>query len=94
MLVTKIVSSQIKAFLDDDIEKISKAYDIAKRTKRTVIGNIIFAKYGIAPPLLAVKTSDSVGKVLAKNIPYDSRLGKGKQTFVKAKIKSIHEYKS
>lgn len=28
---------------DDDIEKISKAYDIAKRTKRTVIGNIIFA---------------------------------------------------
>lgn len=57
-------------------------------------GNIIFAKYGIAPPLLAIKTSDSVGKVLAKNIPYDSRLGKGKQTFVKAKIKAIYEYKS
>ena len=58
------------------------------------MGNIIFAKYGIAPPLLAIKTSDGVGKVLAKNIPYDSRLGKGKQTFVKAKIKSIYEYKS
>ena len=57
-------------------------------------GNVIFAKYGIAPPLLAIKTSDSVGKVLEKNIPYDSRLGKGKQTFVKAKIKAIYEYKS
>ena len=57
-------------------------------------GNVIFAKYGIASPLVAVKTSDGVGKILSKNIPYDSRLGKGKQSFVKSKIQAMYEYKS
>ncbi|MBQ3493841.1 MAG: DNA topoisomerase 4 subunit A [Clostridia bacterium] len=63
-----------------------------KMVQLPTTGKIIFARYGIAPPLVAIKTSNSVGKVLAKNIPYDSRLGKGKQCFAKGGIEAMFEY--
>ncbi|MBO5884722.1 MAG: DNA topoisomerase 4 subunit A [Clostridia bacterium] len=54
-------------------------------------GKIKFGKFGIVPPTVAVKTENKVEKVSARQIAYDSRLGKGKQN-IKAKIKDIFEY--
>lgn len=54
-------------------------------------GEVIFAKFSIVPPTLAVKLENRIEKVSARQIAYDSRLGKGKQN-IKSKIFAIYEY--
>ena len=63
-----------------------------KLVQTQTTGKVVFARYDIAPPLVAIKTSNSVGKVSPRNIPYDSRLGKGKQCFAKGGIEGMFEY--
>ena len=55
-------------------------------------GEIIFGKFGVVPPTLAVKTNGKLEKISSRQIPYDSRLGKGKQC-VKNKIEAVYEFK-
>ena len=55
-------------------------------------GQIIFGKFGVVPPTLAVKTNGKLEKISSRQIPYDSRLGKGKQC-VKNQIEAVYEFK-
>ena len=54
-------------------------------------GKIVFGKFGVVPPTLAVKTENKLEKVSSRQISYDSRLGKGKQN-IKSKILNVFEY--
>ena len=49
------------------------------------VGKIMFGYFGIVPPNVAVKQDGKITKVSARQIAYDSRLGKGKQN-IKGKI--------
>lgn len=56
-------------------------------------GNVVYGKFGVVPPVVAVKTEDKLEKVSSRQIVYDSRLGKGKQN-IKSKVVSMFTYLS
>ena len=56
------------------------------------VGKVVYGKFGIVPPNLAILTDDKLSNVTPRQIAYDSRLGKGKQN-LKDKVLEVYEYK-
>ena len=53
-------------------------------------GNVVFASFGVVPPNIAVLLDGKIELIQSKFIPYDNRIGKGKQ-LVKDEFKSAFE---